>query len=105
MNVVGTAISVILPALGGIVGWLAKSMQKSKAKDNAITNGMAILLRAHLMAIHRDYVETGNPCPISIKDDATEAYEAYHALGHNGTGTQLYNDIMAARVGASTKKD
>lgn len=61
-------------------------------------NGMRVLLRQQLIDYHRDYVVSGKPCPVRIKEQATSVHDAYHALGGNGTGTQLWQEIMAAHV-------
>ena len=60
--------------------------------------GMSALLRQQLIEYHRDYVASGSPCPVRIKEQATSVHDAYHALGGNGTGTQLWQEIMEAHV-------
>lgn len=37
-------------------------------------------------------------------DEADDAYSAYSALGGNGTGTKMHNEIMAAHNGPTRKE-
>ena len=34
-----------------------------------------------------------------VKEHAAQVYEAYHALGGNGTATALYEEIRDCRIG------
>lgn len=60
----------------------------------ALKEGMTCTLKADLVEMHRRYVVVGEPCPVSEKDRMEETYHAYHALGGNGTGTELYRQVM-----------
>lgn len=92
-------------ALGLVAGWVARrlrSMQSAQDEHNrrrdaemeALRAGMTCTLKADLVDIHRRYVVEGEPCPVSEKDRCEETYMAYHALGGNGTGTELYRQVM-----------
>ena len=61
-------------------------------------DGMRSLLRSQLVDMHHKYVVEGQPCSVDEHDNAEQVYKAYHALGGNGTGTHLYQEIMAAHV-------
>ncbi len=63
-------------------------------RNSAYKSGLQCLLRAEIIRAHEKYTEIGY-CPIFARDAITKAYEAYHALGGNGTITELYNQIMA----------
>lgn len=77
----------------------AEAVKRARSEhDEAMEQGMVTLLRQQLVDYHRQYVTSGGPCPVAIKEQATEVYEAYHALGGNGTGTQLWHEIMEAHV-------
>lgn len=107
-NLVGTAANYLVTAvLAALVGWLGSQMRrerderdKRKTHDDAMEMGMRALLRQQLIDYHRDYVVSGGPCPVRIKEQATSVYQAYHSLGGNGTGTQLWEEIMRAHVDA-----
>lgn len=59
---------------------------------------MQDLLRAQLIHIHSTTVAAGLPVPVDLKEEADRVYESYHALGGNGTGTRLHDEIMSAHV-------
>ena len=109
-----TALNFVLTGLlGSLSTWVAMRMRAmSKRQDEAerrqreelaaIKAGMVCSLRADLVDMHRRYVVDGVPCPVSEKDRMDETYHAYHALGGNGTGTVLWQQVMEeAKVGGS----
>ena len=59
----------------------------------ALNNGMQTMLRCQLYAIYNEALDRGY-CPIHKKEQADDIYQSYHALHANGTGTQVFNDIM-----------
>lgn len=75
---------------------LKAEKENRKKRDEAMVQGMKTLLRQKTIDYHRTYVEAGLAVPVSIKEQATATHEAYRALGGNGTGTKLYEDIMKA---------
>lgn len=72
--------------------------QAKSEHDKAIDEGLCALLRKALIDLHKEYVASGKPCPVRIKEQATAIHDAYAALGGNGTGTQLWHEIMEAHV-------
>lgn len=100
---------VLMGALGALGAWvlgrfkaISRRQDKVKAELSAIKLGLRISLRSDLVNMHRRYVVEGRPCPVPEKDRADETYKAYHALGGNGTGTVLWQQIMEeAKVGGS----
>lgn len=89
---------VLAPLCAGLAGALIATLKRIKVHDTAMEQGMRALLRQQLIDYHRDYVVSGGPCPIRIKEQATSVYQAYHALNGNGTGTKLWEEIMDAHV-------
>ena len=89
---------VLSPICASLVTYIVTLRKASKAHEEAMQKGMLVLLRQKLIDYHRDYVASGKPCPVRIKEQATAAYEAYAALGGNGTGKQLWQEIMEAHV-------
>lgn len=90
------------PLCSGLVGYMLavlNSMRKRNAEhDEAMEQGMRALLRQQLIDYHAEYVASGAACPVRIKEQATSVYNAYHSLGGNGTGTQLYQEILEQHV-------
>lgn len=94
-----TAIGWVLgPAFSALVTYVIMSRRGAKAVEEAMKKGLRALLRQQLIDYHREHVASGNPCPVRIKEQATAVHEAYVALGGNGTGTQLWKEIMEAHV-------
>lgn len=93
---------VIAPLLSAVVGYLlaaARGLAKRGSQhDKAMEQGMRALLRQQLIDYHDRYVVQGKPCPVAAKEQATSIYTAYHDLNGNGTGTQLYTEIMAKHM-------
>lgn len=77
---------------------LKAEKEKRKKRDEAMEMGVRALLRQKMIDYHREYVVSGGPCPVRIKEQATLIHDAYVALGGNGTGTQLWQEIMEAKV-------
>lgn len=81
------------------VGKINKAKASAKtARDEALEKGVRALLRQQLINYHKEYVASGKPCPVRIKEQATAVHDAYTELGGNGTGTQLWHEIMEAHV-------
>lgn len=89
---------VLSPVCASLVTYIVTQRKADKAHARAMEQGMLVLLRQQLIDYHRNYVASGGPCPVRIKEQATAVHEAYAALGGNGTGTQLWHEIMEAHV-------
>ncbi|MCD7958629.1 MAG: hypothetical protein LUF89_03715 [Ruminococcus sp.] len=74
----------------------AARLEMQKAEQNGRTkkmeNGLQCLLRSEIIRAHDKYMERGF-CPIYARETLAKAYEAYHALGGNGTITVLYHQV------------
>ena len=96
--------TVVGLVIGALVAWVKTTAKKSKEKDEAwkeeqkaLKKGMAFLLRAELDKAHNGHIEDGY---ISSSDleEVKEIYETYHALGGNGVGTKIYEEIKALPI-------
>lgn len=72
-----------------------EDLKKAKQDNrmNEIENGLLCLLRSEIIHSHDKYTERGY-CPVYARETLTKAYEAYHALGGNGTITSLYHQVI-----------
>lgn len=95
VTIVGWALS---PICASLVTYIVMKLKANRAHEKAMESGMMVLLRQKLIDYHREYVQTGKGCPETIKEQATAVHDAYAALGGNGTGTQLWREIMEAHV-------
>lgn len=84
--------------LTGIGTWICGALTRQKTDMDALKEGMRTMLRGRLVDLHAQHVVTGAGCPEAVKTEAQRVYEAYHALGGNGVGTQLYKEILHAHV-------
>lgn len=89
---------ILSPLCAALITAIIAMRKRASSKDEAMELGMRALLRQQLIDYHREYVVEDKPCPVRIKEQATSVHDAYHALGGNGTGTQLWKEIMEAHV-------
>ena len=97
-------VESLLPTLlSMVIGYLAAAMKLSRDKENRKTAdaalrmeslrlGVGTLLKTELLSIHEQYPNGAAPEP--VKEQTEDLYEAYHGLGMNGHGTQIYRNIM-----------
>ena len=98
------------PVVAAVISWLAASLRavrkrseehdaRRDAEHAALMAGMRELMRRELYDMHRRYVVGGEPMPYDEKEREESVYRVYHALGGNGTGTHVHEELMAAYVG------
>ena len=93
MDVVSGVLTTIIGLLAGIlINELRRRRREYSQHEKALMNGVGMLLKIELYDVHDKYPD-GN-APDKIKEHIQGVYEAYHELGMNGYGTQMYNDIM-----------
>lgn len=63
-------------------------------RSKQIESGLQSLLRAEIIRSHEKYMDK-QYCPVYAREALTRIYESYHALGGNGTMTELYHQVMA----------
>lgn len=101
MQLLDQVVSWFVPAVCGAAATLVAVAWRY---GRAVIHGLRVLLRAEIIRIHREYVQTNSPIPVEVMDEADDAYSAYNALGGNGTGTKMHDDIMAAHNGPLRKE-
>lgn len=84
-------------AIAGLSFWFKKLANQTKKKNEeqeAIKVGMIAILHDRLFQLCNYYLELGY-IPLAkaeeILDNLKIVYDAYHSLGGNGTGTEIYN--------------
>lgn len=103
--ITSTAIGwLVTTILSGVVGFLVALLRRQFGREKALAKGMRMLLRVRLIDIHQRYVVEEQPCPVDVKEEADEVYDAYHGLGGNGTGTHLHDEIMDAHISTETRQ-
>ena len=82
--------TLALPVILGYVVWL---LQQQKKDRDANSKGTMLLLRVQLIEYHSKYMKE-REIPSYAYDNFSEMYDAYHALGGNGTITKMYKEIQ-----------
>jgi hypothetical protein len=87
-------LSVIgVPSLmGAIVLSIFNYIKIKSASSRLIKEGMLAILHNRIYTLGKQYIEQGH---ISLEDmkDFEYLYDAYHNLGGNGTGTEIYERV------------
>lgn len=66
--------------------------------QDAMTGGMRSMLRSELLHEYNKWTDKGY-CPMESKEYVERTYNSYHALGGNGIGTSMYDEVMALPMG------
>lgn len=91
-------MQVLSFAVAGVCGWLVARVRQLNRQDAALYSGMKALLRKELMNDFETYVVNQRPLSVERKREIDECYEAYSALGGNGTGKQMYDKLCNVKV-------
>lgn len=93
-------LNILLPAitslLSAICGWALRAAISQKKEQKSIKAGVVALIHDRLYTSYEEYSHR-QPLPFATVEEIRNAeylYKPYHALGGNGTGTELYERIM-----------
>lgn len=89
--------SVILTVLSWAYRSLSKRFKRKMQEDAAIREGVTALLHDRLYQECPQHIREGCVCVEDLKN-IEYLYKAYHALGGNGTGTELYTRVKALKI-------
>lgn len=89
---------LVTAGLGVAYGNLSKRFRAEREKNKAIENGLRDILRIQILDSYDKCVAEGNVITVSRKDAMDSAYRSYHALGGNGTITQVHSEIMQMKI-------
>lgn len=104
--------TVVTTAIAAAVTWCVQRVRviaqqadedrkRDEARQDARDLGTLALLHAKLTDAYEDHVLSGEPLSIDRRRDIDRIYEAYHAMGGNGTGTDIYRRICRVEISAS----
>lgn len=88
------AFGLIVAGLSAGYARLSRKFKSERAKNQAIENGLRDILRLQILDTYDKCVQNGRLITVSRKDAIDSAYNSYHALGGNGTITQVHTEIM-----------
>ncbi len=94
-------LGVLVGAIGSWCKWLSKALKAREAEQVAIKSAIKAILHDKLFKICNYYLGLGY-IPVEkseeILDNAKMIYDAYHTLGGNGTGTNIYNKFLKLHI-------
>ena len=76
---------------------ISKKLENERKRNVAIENGVKDILRIQILDTY-DRCKQAGVISVARKDAINSAYESYHALGGNGTITQVHNEIMTMAI-------
>lgn len=79
-------------------------LDKKEKKDHALEDGVKSILHYLLYRECQRCLDTKQVSTEELKE-IEHIYDAYHDLGGNGTGTALYNRILALPIENTYKED
>ena len=88
---------IIVAGLTGGYARISKRLKEEKVRNQAIENGVRDILRMQILDTYERCKSAGN-ITVSRKDAIDSAYRSYHALGGNGTITQVHNELMSMPI-------
>ena len=83
----------VAAAFGILTGFLGSRLRAITKRDMAIEQGVKAILRHELMDDYERFAVRGEPLTIERRREIDECYNAYSALGGNGTGRSAYEAI------------
>lgn len=89
---------IVVAGLSAMYAKLSKRLQAERDKNQAIENGLRDILRLQILDTYEKCVQEDRTISVSRKDAIDSAYHSYHALGGNGTITQVHTEIMQMSI-------
>ena len=84
---------VITAILAGAVGWFGNSLRKKQTHDDAMEQGMRVLLRTQIVDGYYKYHVQQKKMTVERRAELDETFDAYTKLGGNGTVAQLFHEL------------
>ena len=88
---------LIVTGLTAGVTRINKKLKEERVRNQAIENGVRDILRMQILDTYERCKAAGE-ISVSRKDAIDSAYKSYHALGGNGTITQVHNELMGMPI-------
>ena len=82
----------VMSLITGGLAWVCRKLKKKVDKQKLIEAGMLAILHDRLYQLGREYIERSWITLEELKN-VEYLYESYHALGGNGTGTEIWERI------------
>lgn len=96
-----SAFGIMLTAVMGYAIWLLKEQKREKQIENqkrdANSQGTRLILFYMLQRLHTEYKHQGF-VTYNQRRSFREIYDAYHALGGNGFGTAMWEEVNELEI-------
>ena len=99
---VQAAFGAVLAGLTGALRWIYARTKREFADQKNIKAGVLALLHSELRRVCKYHI-SNREITIDELDNVKYLYESYHALGGNGTGTELYTRCKSLPIMADDK--
>lgn len=87
-------VEILCGVLVGVLSYFMKRVLGKIKRLELVEGGMQALLRDRIIQIYNHCMDRGF-CPIYERENAEKLYTQYHALGGNGTVTDLMTKLKA----------
>lgn len=77
---------------------LRRELEEERRRADVFETALKALLFDKIARLHEETVEKGLPVGVDVKRRADVAYTAYAALGGNGVGRHLYEELIEAHA-------
>ena len=91
------AFGLIVTGFGVVLKRFSTKLKEEKVRSQAIESGVRDMLRLTILDNYERCKQAG-VISVSRKDAIDSAYNSYHALGGNGTITQVHTEIMSMPI-------
>jgi hypothetical protein len=91
---IGVLFSFIVVGLTAVYKKLVRNVSVKFKEQDAIKLGIQVLLRDRIVQCYNHYQEKEH-CPIYALENINALYAQYHALGGNGTITELVDRLRS----------
>lgn len=90
--------------LAAFVGYLSGKVKMLSTRDKAVENGMCAVLVMELTNAYKWYVVEQRPMSFDRKRALEQVANAYFALGGNGVGKQMWEELVDVTPSVLVKK-
>jgi hypothetical protein len=91
-SAIGPVVAAVLAGLSGAVRHIWKRQKKQAEQQESMKDGMLALMHDRIFSIYRECVGKKYASVEDIRN-LEYIYKPYHAMGGNGTGTELYERV------------
>ena len=90
--------------LAAVVGYLSGKVKMLSTRDKAVEDGLCAVLVMELTDAYKNYVVEQRPMSFDRKRALEQVANAYFALGGNGVGKQMWEELVDVTPSVLVKK-